>query len=130
MGIDGFDELGLGPLKNVVKGYLNTLQELTSNSLAIVTWISNILGSVKLRRLMGLNYHHHKVDKVPNWLKPKDRKLIQSLVDLRKIANAMVAEDGSGKYKTIDAALKDVPDKTKKRYAVTGLSLGPENSPS
>lgn len=52
--IDRFDELALGPLKDTIKGYLKTSQELTSNSLAIVTWISNIVGSIKLRRLMGL----------------------------------------------------------------------------
>lgn len=116
--IDGFDELALGPLKDTVRDYLKNSQELTSNSLAIVTWISNIVGSIKLRRLMGFYHHRHKINKVPDWLKPKDRKLIQSSADLRKIANAVVAKDGSAKYKTITAALKDVPDKGNKRYVI------------
>ncbi|OWM72627.1 putative pectinesterase/pectinesterase inhibitor 24 [Punica granatum] len=127
--IDGFDELALGPLKGTVKGYLKTPQELTSNSLAIITWISNIMGSIKLRRLMGFDYPHkssqvapkplhHKDQSFPEWLKPKDRKLIQSSADLRKIANVVVAKDGSGKYKTIKAALKAVPDKSDKRYVI------------
>lgn len=55
---------------------------------------------------------------MPEWLKPKDRRLIQSSADLRKIANVVVARDGSGKYKTIGAALKDVLDKSDKRYVI------------
>lgn len=118
--IDGFNELALGPLQDTIKGYLKMPQELTSNSLAIVTWTSNIMRSIKLRRLMGSDYPHQnsKDGQVPMWLKPKDRKLIQSSADLRKIANAVVAKDGSGKYKTIGAALKDVPDKSDKRFVI------------
>ncbi|OWM72622.1 hypothetical protein CDL15_Pgr013090 [Punica granatum] len=126
--LDGFDELALGPLKDTVKSNLKISQELTSNSLAIITWISKIMGSIKLRRLMGVEYHdktnnvpkwpHQNDRKLPNWLKPKDRKLIQSSADLRKIADAVVAKDGSGKYKTIKDALKDVPDKSDRRYVI------------
>ncbi|PQQ17878.1 putative pectinesterase/pectinesterase inhibitor 46 [Prunus yedoensis var. nudiflora] len=56
-------------------------------------------------------------DKIVKWLHPRDRKLIESS-DLRKKADIVVASDGSGKYKTIHAALKDVPDKSKKRTVI------------
>ncbi|KAJ6989112.1 hypothetical protein NC653_021864 [Populus alba x Populus x berolinensis] len=53
---------------------------------------------------------------MPRWLHPEARKLLQSS-DLKK-ADAIVAQDGSGKYKRITDALKDVPGKSKKRYVI------------
>ncbi|KAF8034931.1 hypothetical protein BT93_C1070 [Corymbia citriodora subsp. variegata] len=123
--IDGFDE-SAGAIKENVASYLKISGELTSNSLAIITWISNIASSIRLRRLMSLPHprrrrrhllrhrHHHKV---PKWVHQKERKLLQSS-DLRKKANAVVAKDGSGKYKTIGAALNAVPDKSKSTFII------------
>jgi pectin methylesterase-like acyl-CoA thioesterase len=53
---------------------------------------------------------------MPKWLHPEARKLLQSS-DLNK-ADAIVAQDGSGKYKRITDALKDVPEKSEKRYVI------------
>ncbi|RXI10035.1 hypothetical protein DVH24_028467 [Malus domestica] len=109
--IEGFDEVK-GELKDKVIGYLKNSTELTSNSLAIVSWISKIL----TRYSQG----------VPEWLHRKDRKLLQSS-DLRKKADIVVARDGSGKYKTIHDALKAVPNKSKKRtiiYVKKGVYYG------
>ncbi|CAN6703506.1 unnamed protein product [Malus baccata var. baccata] len=124
--IEGFDEVK-GELKDKVFGYLKNSTELTSNSLAIVSWISKILNSVKLRRLLT---HPDPTDSysqgVPEWLHRKDRKLLQSS-DLRKKADIVVARDGSGKYKTIHDALKAVPNKSKKRtiiYVKKGVYYG------
>ncbi|KAF8041072.1 hypothetical protein BT93_B3097 [Corymbia citriodora subsp. variegata] len=121
--IDGFDE-SAGAIKEKVASYLKNSGELTSNSLAIITWISNIASSFKLRRLMSLphpdlhhHHHHHHHHEVPKWVHRKERELLQTS-DLRKKANAVVAKDGSGKYKTIGAALKAVPDKSKKTFII------------
>ncbi|XP_030549583.1 probable pectinesterase/pectinesterase inhibitor 46 [Rhodamnia argentea] len=120
--IDGFDE-SAGAIKENAASHLKNSGELTSNSLAIITWISSIASSIKLRRLMSLadpqhhlgrNHHHHKV---PEWAHRKERELLQSS-DLRNKANAVVAKDGSGKYKTIGAALNAVPDKSKKAFVI------------
>ncbi|KAG6630840.1 hypothetical protein CIPAW_13G048100 [Carya illinoinensis] len=109
-------ESASGALKTAITNHLKNSTELTSNSLAITKWISEVFGSVKLRRLMSFPEQHH--DQEPEWLHPKDRKLLQSSADLRKIANIVVAKDGSSKYKTITAALKDVPEKSNKRFVI------------
>lgn len=101
-------------LQDTIKKQLNTSQELTSNSLAIVTWITNIIGQFKVRRLMS-----SEKEALPEWVNPRDRKLLATKVeDLRKVANVVVAKDGSGKYKTIKEALKRVPQKSKDRFVI------------
>ncbi|KAM1285414.1 hypothetical protein ACFX13_028902 [Malus domestica] len=124
--IEGFDDVK-GELKDKVVGYLKNSNELTSNSLAIVSWISKVLNLVNLRRLLT---HPDPTDTysqgVPEWLHRKDRKLLQSS-DLRKKADIVVASNGSSKYKTIQDALNAVPDKSKKRtviYVKKGVYYG------
>lgn len=46
-----------------------------------------------------------------------NRKLLQKSAPKIKV-NAVVAKDGSGKYKSIKAALKAAPEKSKKRYVI------------
>ncbi|KAJ6989110.1 pectinesterase/pectinesterase inhibitor 24 [Populus alba x Populus x berolinensis] len=90
--IDGLSETNL---KATANDYLKSSSEMTSNSLRL------------------LNYEDQEM---PRWLHPEARKLLQSS-DLKK-ADAIVAQDGSGKYKRITDALKDVPGKSKKRYVI------------
>ncbi|KAL0403081.1 UNVERIFIED_CONTAM: putative pectinesterase/pectinesterase inhibitor 46 [Sesamum radiatum] len=87
--------------------------EYTSNSLAIVTTFEesiSALGAIGRRRLMS-------VGGGPEWLSYKERKLLQTPSSSIK-ADAVVAKDGSGKYKTIGAALKEVPGKSNKRFVI------------
>ncbi|KAL3837916.1 hypothetical protein ACJIZ3_022507 [Penstemon smallii] len=96
-----FDELegasnGLSILAN--ENFKNST-EYTSNSLAIITSIGD------------------SGDESPEWLGFKERKLLQTPGSNIK-ADAVVAKDGTGKYKTISAALKAVPDKSKKRFII------------
>ncbi|WCJ19053.1 Plant invertase/pectin methylesterase inhibitor superfamily [Euphorbia peplus] len=106
--VDGLEE---AKVKDIAQSYLKNTSELTSNSLAIITWIYKVASSIKMRRLMSYN-------KEPKWLHRNDRRLLKSSEDLKKKANAVVAQDGSGKYKTIGAALKAVPDKSDKRFII------------
>ncbi|CAA0809539.1 Probable pectinesterase/pectinesterase inhibitor 46 [Striga hermonthica] len=87
--------------------------EYTSNSLAIISSFEESIGALgaigSRRRLMGLDG--------PEWMSLKDRKLLQ--VPNSKIkADAVVAKDGSGKYRTIKDALKAVPEKSDKRFVI------------
>ncbi|KAI4378063.1 hypothetical protein MLD38_015601 [Melastoma candidum] len=49
---------------------------------------------------------------MPDWIEPVRRRLLKSRRPVK--ANLIVAQDGSGKYKTINEALKDIPLKSKK----------------
>jgi hypothetical protein len=111
--IDGFENAN-GTLKTAIVNHLKNSTEATSNGLAITTFISDVLGSLKLRRLMSLPDRH---DEQPTWLHSKDRKLLQT-ADLRRKANIVVAKDGSSKYRTITAALNAVPDKSNQRFVI------------
>ncbi|XP_058108749.1 putative pectinesterase/pectinesterase inhibitor 24 [Magnolia sinica] len=99
-------------IKTQITDSLKNSTEFTSNSLAIVTAIFNVVDSFKLRRLMG---HSHR--EYPRWVSVKDRNLLDKS-DPRANADIVVAKDGSGKYKTITAALKAVPDNSKDRTVI------------
>lgn len=109
---DGF-ETASATVKTSITNWLQNSTELTSNCLAIISWISNVESSLKLRRLMSFTGHYED----PEWLNPKDRKLLQSW-DVKKQANIIVAQDGSGEYTNISAALTAVPDKSINRFVI------------
>ncbi|MED6122645.1 hypothetical protein PIB30_041749 [Stylosanthes scabra] len=55
-------------------------------------------------------------DGFPSWVKPGDRKLLQSSTAASK-ANVVVAKDGSGKYTTVSAAVNAAPSGSS-RYVI------------
>ncbi|KAJ0779327.1 putative pectinesterase [Helianthus annuus] len=87
----GFEELGVSdyvwPLMN------NNVSSLISNTLAMNKGGNN--------SSYGASSHDQKSG-FPGWMKPGDRKLLQSS---NPQANVVVAQDGSGNYKTIAAAI-------------------------
>ncbi|PIA43271.1 hypothetical protein AQUCO_02000597v1 [Aquilegia coerulea] len=110
--LEGFENV-TDTVRTTVFEYLKNSTEFTSNSLAIITGLSNVANSFKLRRLLTST----TTDQFPSWLTSHDRKLLQSS-NVRPMADAVVAKDGSGKYKTINAALNAVPDKSTKRFVI------------
>lgn len=95
-----------------VFNHLKNCTELTSNSLAIITWLSKLANSINVRRLMS-SLPNGAVS-VPKWV---SRKLVE-VRDLKKKADIVVAKDGSGKYKSIGEALKAVGEKKKKKTVI------------
>ncbi|KAG2318060.1 hypothetical protein Bca52824_021182 [Brassica carinata] len=95
--------------KTFGESQLKNATELTSNALAIITWLGKIADSFKLRRRLL------SADVAVDF--NAGRRLLQS-TDLRKVADIVVAKDGSGKYRTISRALKDVPEKSNKRTVI------------
>ncbi|KAI3459638.1 hypothetical protein Pfo_016301 [Paulownia fortunei] len=109
--IDGFEN---SSLSSIVLQTLKNSTEFTSNSLAIITSIESSiasLGSIGKRRLMSLN-------EMPKWLSTKDNRKLLQATNTSIVPDAVVAQDGSGKYETINAALQDAPNNSKKRYVI------------
>ncbi|KAK6930200.1 Pectinesterase inhibitor domain [Dillenia turbinata] len=95
-----------------MKELLKSSGQLTSNALAIVTGLSSALSNLKIpglsRRLFSEKESDSFADGLPSWVIPANRHLLQA--NAGKInPNVIVAKDGSGKYKTINEALKDIP---------------------
>ncbi|CAI0467657.1 unnamed protein product [Linum tenue] len=124
--VDGFE--GTGDLhKGVSDGLLNSTQ-LTSNALAIFASVSSILANFNLtaaydglidgaksRRRLSLRRRILQEEEgtprggrggFPHWLSTQDRKLLQAGPPK---PDAVVAQDGSGQFRTITAALAAYP---------------------
>ncbi|KAA0050274.1 hypothetical protein IC582_021788 [Cucumis melo] len=122
--LDGLGEFD-PQLKQRMQDGLDVAGKLTSNALAIVTAVSNILDNYGLqlkvqpsgRRLLGTT--EVDSDGFPTWLTGADRKLLASKQGgVRPTPNAVVAKDGSGQYKTIAAALAAYPKALRGRYVI------------
>lgn len=106
-------------LKESMSNDLMNATQLTSNALAIVSTMSDILKSfnvpeaknVTSRRLLNTN------DGYPDWLSAGDRKLL-AVNNAQIKPDAVVAKDGSGQFKTIAAALAAYPKNKRGRYTI------------
>lgn len=88
--------------------------EFASNSLAIGSKILGLLGKVNIpvhRRLLS----DHSDSGFPNWVGAGDRRLLQ---EANPKPDATVAQDGSGDYSTIEAAVTAVPKKSPTRFVI------------
>ncbi|XP_074269120.1 putative pectinesterase/pectinesterase inhibitor 28 [Silene latifolia] len=130
--IDAFENT-TGNAGEEMKKLLNVSQQLTTNGLGMATQLSTLLKSFDISglgefgRLLSekegnsvIKTKHDEEDKFPHWIDMKQRRLLQTPGSEMK-ADALVAKDGSGQFKTIGEALKQVPvvDANK---AVTGAN--------
>ncbi|KAL5538068.1 hypothetical protein UlMin_042278 [Ulmus minor] len=102
-------------LKNQMSNGLMNATELTSNALAIVSAISTISTSFNSRKLFEQERDNGEY---PEWISGPDRKLLATLGGGALQPNVVVAKDGSGKFKTIAAALAAYPKNHKGRYVI------------
>ncbi|PON64845.1 Pectinesterase inhibitor domain containing protein [Parasponia andersonii] len=122
--LDGIQE---PELKTEMSNNLMDASKLTSNALAIVSAISNILGAFKIpinftnptssfsRRLLEASEDDRSY---PSWFSAADRKLLATRGGGNMAPNAVVAKDGSGHFKTIAAALAAYPKNHRGRYVI------------
>ncbi|XP_027338373.1 pectinesterase [Abrus precatorius] len=89
----------LGIMESMSKK-MEYLSQLGSNSLSLANRITNMPKSTKASHKLGANEKEHEF---PTWVSAKGRKLLQGATIK---ANAIVAQDGSGNYKTISEAIE------------------------
>lgn len=124
--LDGFQDT-VGDAGEKMRHALNTSMKLTSNGLAMITDISEVLASLELeitkgddaptgRRLLSddLRVLAHD-DFFPDWFDAGKRRLLRHPVNKIK-PDLVVAKDGSGKFKTINEALSEIPKKSERTF--------------
>ena len=113
--LNGFRDLNVTATSNIKDLILSralNVSELVSNSLSIYKYFSLSANTLKNRRLMSLDrqedfqshYGNTEEDGFPEWLSAGDRRLLQSSSPASQ-ANVVVAQDGSGNYRTITQAV-------------------------
>lgn len=104
-----------------MKDFLKKSMQMTSNALAMVAEISTFLESMgvqgyrqssRRRRLLS-----EDLDQLGSWVDHDKRKLL-SVPPAKIRPNIIVAKDGSGKYKTINEALKDIPIRSARTFVL------------
>jgi pectinesterase len=117
MCLDGFEENS--PLKDQVQNSTDYGSQLTDNVLNILAGLSQVLGSLGLKfNAPSTSRRLLQADGYPSWMSAADRKLLASRGNGGARPNAVVAHDGSGKFKTINAALAAYPKGLKGRYVI------------
>ncbi|CAL5344572.1 unnamed protein product [Camellia sinensis] len=59
----------------------------------------------------------HLIEEFPRWVTGKDRKLLEAVAGTVN-ANVVVAQDGSGNYKTVNEAVASAPNNGNTRYVI------------
>lgn len=111
----GISEYSEDIARALVRSSVENLRKLVSNSLAIAkaTIESKPRDPSPELRLPS----ESNKDGFPSWLSAGDRRLLRaSLNDV--VADVVVAQDGSGNFKTITEAINAAPAKSSKRYVI------------
>ncbi|GKB44045.1 pectinesterase 3 [Tanacetum coccineum] len=111
--LDSLDEMN-ATFVDDIRSKMQNSSEYASNSLAIVSKISGILGKFNLpihRKLLETGSR----SEFPEWVNPGVRRLLQTG---RPTPNVTVAADGTGDVRTLKEAMAKVPKKSKTRFVI------------
>uniref|UniRef100_A0A7N0U602 Pectinesterase n=1 Tax=Kalanchoe fedtschenkoi TaxID=63787 RepID=A0A7N0U602_KALFE len=120
--LDGFENT-TGTAEGKMRDALSASTQLTSNSLAMVTQLSDVftnlhIPGVSVRRLLGAaEYPVVGHDGYPGWFESGQRNLLSTNPSQLK-PNVVVAKDGSGDYKTLSDAVHHIPKKSNKTFVI------------
>ncbi|KFK33850.1 hypothetical protein AALP_AA5G068300 [Arabis alpina] len=114
--LDGFEGTN-GIIKKVVAGGLNQVGKTIRNLLTMVHSPSKPKPKPNPNRAHTTLTAHSGFSKFPSWVRPGDRKLLQT-DGLPTPADAVVAADGTGNFMTISEAVLAAPDYSTKRYVI------------
>ncbi|CAD5180406.1 unnamed protein product [Musa acuminata subsp. malaccensis] len=118
------DSITQPDLHSTMKDGLVTASQVTSNAIAIVDGLSSLFKNFQVpinvtniasRRLLSQG---SDAKGYPTWFSAHDRKLLAASARGELKPNMVVAQDGSGDYKTINAALNAMPKKYTGRYVI------------
>ncbi|KAK4786469.1 hypothetical protein SAY86_003158 [Trapa natans] len=117
--VDGFPD---GKHKTDMKKALKTANELSSNSLAIISQISSFLSTLGVNRHLLSEKPTRALDVdedgFATWMSSDERRMLKGNPNNKPTPNVTVAKDGSGQFKTINEALKALPAKYTGRYVI------------
>lgn len=110
--LDGFEGTN-GIIKKIVAGGLSRVSSTVRNLLTMV------LSKPKSKPMKAhtTTTAHSGFTKFPSWVKPGDRKLLQT-DSISTVADAVVAADGTGNFTTISDAVLAAPDYSTKRFVI------------
>lgn len=114
--IDGFENT-TDDAGEKMKAFLKTAKELTSSGLAMVTEINSLVKSLDFSEVTNTGRRLMADDGIPSWVSGGKRRLLAANPGGIQ-PDAIVAKDGSGKYKTITEALAAVPPKNNKTFVI------------
>ncbi|KAK1401677.1 Pectinesterase [Heracleum sosnowskyi] len=108
--LDGLHTNGVavGPIHQNMSMALSKGMELTINALGMSTQIANTSGS-RDAKTNAHSRHLKSLIRFPEGLDSRRRALLEGGLPPNVAADVIVAQDGSGKYKTINEALKEIP---------------------
>ncbi|KAL3632197.1 hypothetical protein CASFOL_025181 [Castilleja foliolosa] len=121
--LDGFEDVP-GEAGEKMREALKKSMEMTSNALAMVAEISTFLETMgiqgfKSRRLLSEQVIGHGGDiLIPDWMDFDTRRFLLTASPQQLRPNLVVAKDGSGKYHTINEALKDIPKNSNRTFVM------------
>ncbi|CAE6074864.1 unnamed protein product [Arabidopsis arenosa] len=112
--LDGFEGTN-GIIKKIVAGGLSRVGTTVRN---LLTMVHSPPSKPKPKPIKAhtMTKAHSGFSKFPSWVKPGDRKLLQT--DNITVADAVVAADGTGNFTTISDAVLAAPDYSTKRYVI------------
>lgn len=112
--LDGFEGTN-GIIKKIVAGGLSKVGTTVRN---LLTMVHSPPSKPKPKPIKAqtMTKAHSGFSKFPSWVKPGDRKLLQT--DNITVADAVVAADGTGNFTTISDAVLAAPDYSTKRYVI------------
>ncbi|GER55269.1 plant invertase/pectin methylesterase inhibitor [Striga asiatica] len=125
--LDGFEGVP-GDAGDWMRAALKSSMEMTSNALAMVAEISTFLETMGIqgfkssrRRLLSSSVLGHDAE-LPEWIDfewTQRRLMTEASFSPQQIKpNVVVAKDGTGKYRTINEALKDVPKNNNRTFVM------------
>ncbi|XP_031099165.1 pectinesterase-like [Ipomoea triloba] len=113
--LDGFQGTK-GDNAEKMKKLLATAQQLTGNTLEMVNEIHEAITSLDIPGFSRRLLKNPGDNNLPGWVTTAQRRLLESTAPLTP--DAVVAKDGSGKYKTINEAIATIPLKGKKPFVI------------